>query len=473
MADVKHDGASIDFEFTSPLVIVGGGASGIVAGLAAMSKGIDAVILERDAQPQGSTFMSSGFIPAAGTRFQKSVGITDNAEKMTNDILNKNNNEADPAIVSVLAQSSAEVIEWLADEHQIPFELVQGFLYPGHSEMRMHCTPHRTGQELMSCLLNAAEKIGLPILTEAKVTTLHVDNNHICGVSFERRDGSIEQVGCGALLLACNGFGGNPQLVEKYIPEMKSGIYFGHEGNQGEAILWGKELNASLKDLGSYQGHGSLAYPHLTLISWAVMMHGGIQINKEGKRFSNENGGYSEQAAKVTAQTDGIAFNIYDSRIHEQCLIFEDYINAQESGAVKVFNTIEGLSTGLNLPLISLLETFNEIERYQAENKPDAYGRTFNIEQNLKSPYYAIQVTGALFHTQGGLEIDTTGRVLNKDGNPFPNLFAVGGAARGVSGKKDYGYLSGNGLLSAVVMGAIAGKEIADIVALSPNVILP
>jgi fumarate reductase flavoprotein subunit len=38
---------------------------------------------------------------------------------------------------------------------------------------------------------------------------------------------------------------------------------------------------------------------------------------------------------------------------------------------------------------------------------------------------------------------------------------AGGGAARGLSGEHVWDYLSGNGLLSAVALGAIAGKEAA------------
>ena len=67
-------------------------------------------------------------------------------------------------------------------------------------------------------------------------------------------------------------------------------------------------------------------------------------------------------------------------------------------------------------------------------------------------------MTGALFHTQGGLEVDPTGRVVHKSGKLFANLFAGGGAACGVSGDSDSGYLSGNGLLSAVVLGFNAGS---------------
>ncbi len=44
---------------------------------------------------------------------------------------------------------------------------------------------------------------------------------------------------------------------------------------------------------------------------------------------------------------------------------------------------------------------------------------------------------------------------------PLPNLFAAGGAARGVSGNHPSGYLSGNGLLSAIAGDAVAGREAA------------
>ena len=83
------------------------------------------------------------------------------------------------------------------------------------------------------------------------------------------------------------------------------------------------------------------------------------------------------------------------------------------------------------------------------------------FKRRLAPPLYAIKVTGALFHTQGGLDIDAHCRVLREDGSPFVNLLAAGGAARGVSGNAVWGYLSGNGLLSAVAGGAIAAATLA------------
>jgi len=73
-------------------------------------------------------------------------------------------------------------------------------------------------------------------------------------------------------------------------------------------------------------------------------------------------------------------------------------------------------------------------------------------------------VTGALFHTQGGLVVDSGARVLREDGSPLPNLFAGGGAARGLSGPSRWGYLSGNGLLTATVLGRLAGQSAAALV---------
>lgn len=99
-----------------------------------------------------------------------------------------------------------------------------------------------------------------------------------------------------------------------------------------------------------------------------------------------------------------------------------------------------------------------EITSIPAE-RTDQFGRSFG-NKPLTPPYCGVRVTGALFHTQGGLCVNENAQVLRTDGTTINNLFAGGGAACGVSGKGDSGYLSGNGLLSAVVLGWIAGKAV-------------
>ncbi len=73
-----------------------------------------------------------------------------------------------------------------------------------------------------------------------------------------------------------------------------------------------------------------------------------------------------------------------------------------------------------------------------------------------------MRVVPGLFHTQGGLKVDEHARVLRADGTPVPNLFAGGGAAAGISGKRGAaGYASGNGLLTALGLGRRAGLRAA------------
>ena len=104
-----------------------------------------------------------------------------------------------------------------------------------------------------------------------------------------------------------------------------------------------------------------------------------------------------------------------------------------------------------------------EIDALAEQNTVDTFGRKFNSKNRLHPPYYAVKVTGALFHTQGGLLIDGQARVIQKNGSVIQGLYACGGAACGVSGPDVAGYLSGNGLLTAISLGYVAGKSIKAI----------
>ena len=446
-----------------PVVIVGAGACGLCAALAARDEGVEALVLERDALPRGSTALSSGLIPAAATRQQAAKGIADSPGLFAADIARKNHGGADPRIVDVVARSAGPTVDWLSVRHGVTLQVLDDFLYPGHSVHRMHGTPRRTGEELMEFLAAAAARSGAIIMANSRCTTLFADSEgRIVGVAVERPDGSREQIGCESLVLACNGYGGSKAMVRCYIPAMERAHFAGHAGNQGDAVLWGQELGAALADLDSFQGHGSVAHPHGILITWAVMTEGGFQVNLRGERFSNEHRGYSEQALDVLAQPEGIAFDIFDTRLDAIARQFEDYRQAEAAGALVRAESVDELSARLRLPADALARTFASTRDYAAGRAADPFGRDFTTKPPLSAPYVAVRVTGSLFHTQGGLVIDESARVLRPDGRRFPNLWAGGGAARGVSGAGAGGYLSGNGLLTATTLGRIAGTAAAQ-----------
>ena len=116
------------------------------------------------------------------------------------------------------------------------------------------------------------------------------------------------------------------------------------------------------------------------------------------------------------------------------------------------------------MPPSALAQSLAEVEDAKRGGKPDRFGRSFEGAAPLAPPFKAVKVTGALFHTQGGLAVDTEARVLRTDGVRLPNLFAAGGAAAGISGSRASGYLSGNGLLTATVLGRISGRNAAKLV---------
>jgi fumarate reductase flavoprotein subunit len=464
MAVLRTQGRAFDTEV--PVVIVGAGACGCVAALAATERGAEVLVLERDAKPSGNTALSGGQIPAAGTKLQRAAGLTDDTpELLYHDIIEKAHGECDQELARHIAHEAAHTVDWLIDSHHLPLSCLLDFQYPGHSRPHMHATPSRFGAELLSALLSAVDAAGIAVATGAHVTDLFADaSGRILGVRIARPDGSSEEIGCKALILACNGFGGSPEMLAKYIPEAKNLYYEGHRGNQGDAVLWGEALGASIKDMGSFQGHGAVAMPHAVHLGWAIFTEGGFQVNKQGVRFSNDNTGYSEQALRVHAQPDHVAWAIWDERCESFASPQHSHQIANETGAVKRYASTEAMARAIGCDPAVLAQTVADVASFARKEKADPFGRDFTTKPALQPPYCMARVEGALTHTQGGLEVDTQARVLRKDGTPLPNLFAGGGAARGLSGPADWGYLSGSGLLMATNLGRLAGEAAADLV---------
>jgi fumarate reductase flavoprotein subunit len=422
-------------------------------------------------RPLSNTARSGGMIPAGGTRLQRAAGIEETPDDFARDILAKNHDQADRETVLHMARTGKQMVEWLVDECGVKLEFVSDFKYPGHSQFRMHVPPSRTGVELIHSLKTAVLRSpNADIVEGASGTGLVVDDaGAVCGAIAEQ-GGEELRVKAKKVILACNGFGGNPALVAKYIPEIAGVYYFGGEGSTGEGILWGQALGAELAFMDGYQCHSTVAMPGETLITYAVVMEGGFQLNKLGKRFGDETHGYSEHALEIMKQpplrededggvAEGRVWVVYDERVHQIALSFDDYRAACEVGIVKRADTVTALAKLASLDEGAAQETF---ERYQAcarGEAQDEFGR--KDCRVLTPPFYGVKVTAALFHTQGGLKVSRDAQVLRPDGSVIPNLYAGGGVAAGISGHGPGGYLSGNGLLTALGYGMLAGRHAA------------
>jgi len=458
------------FEISAQVIVAGGGACGAVAALAAAEAGAQVLAIEQDAGPGGSTGMSQGLICAAGTRAQAAAGVDDSTGRYLNDILVKTHGETDPALARTIAEEAGPCIDWLVESHGLPFELDIRFRAAyGHSRPRVHGWPGRGGVDLIQFLHRRLADTGVDVLFRARLVDVVADPaGRVAGVMVQRPSGEIERIGCEALVLATSGFAASPDMIDRYMPQLDRVYRHCHEGNDGAGIAIGARLGGQLSDMGAYQGYAMLADPHNISLPPGQIVEGGVLINSLGERFVDETADISGMLHPVLAQPNAAVWAVYDAEIESRCAYIPETQQLMALKAAKTAVSIDDLAAKIGAPPRSLAATLGEIERAKSNGGRDGFGRDWAGATPPKAPFRALRVRGALYHTQGGLQIDASARVMRADGSALPNLFAGGGAARGVSGPGPWGYLPAMGLCHAVTLGRVAGRAAAAMAQASP-----
>lgn len=177
----------LSWDVETDVAVVGGGACGFIAALAAAEKGLEVVLLEKEKKVGGNSSLSQGMIPAAGTRFQKAAGIEDSPELMAEDIFKKNHYESDPEMTLHVCRESKNLIEWLVDSVGIHLDIVTDFIYPGHSRMRIHAPSSRKGTQIVNelrAVLSGKENVML--VAQAPVKDLiATEEGEVLGLEVE------------------------------------------------------------------------------------------------------------------------------------------------------------------------------------------------------------------------------------------------------------------------------------------------
>lgn len=196
-----------------------------------------------------------------------------------------------------------------------------------------------------------------------------------------------------------------------------------------------------------------------------LLIEGGILVNLRGERFTHELANISGMCVPVLAQPQGLAWVIFDEQRHLNTLTHSvEERQLAEIGALRRADTLGELEQLCQLPSGALARELAGADAARLAGATDRFGRSFAGLAPLAPPFRAVRVTGALFHTQGGLEVDAHAQVLRPDGTRLPNLFAGGGTARGISGPEVTGYLPAMGLAMAVTLGRLAGRAAAQLV---------
>ncbi|MDR1358216.1 MAG: FAD-binding protein, partial [Coriobacteriales bacterium] len=177
---------------TAQVCIVGGGGTGLAAGIRAREFGLDALVLERFGKTGGSFIGTEGLF-AVGSHWQKAVGADFTAGEAIASCMEFHHWVPNYALYRAFFNKSAQTVDWL-EGIGVEFDHVQSL---GDSYVCWHVYKgsEHPGVEFMESMLKAANEAQLRIETDIAGKELVLDSTGaVEGVLALRSDGTVVKV---------------------------------------------------------------------------------------------------------------------------------------------------------------------------------------------------------------------------------------------------------------------------------------
>ncbi|MFA5632725.1 MAG: FAD-binding protein [Porticoccaceae bacterium] len=522
---------AVAWSSSADLVVVGFGGAGVVAAIDAAERGARVIAIDRFAGG-GATALSGGIVYAGGTRHQAQEGYQDSGANMYRYLLRERVPVQSTTLERFCTESAAN-LAWLeAQGVMFGGPVYNGkATYPPEGKFLYFCgneklaanaavsSPaprgHRvrgrgfTGKHYYAALRKAALDKGVTLMAHAPVRRLVIDKsgavlgvevdriapvhwhdhlrlyrkvNPILPLNGRRAEHAIarcQAFECEAssgrelirahagIVLCTGGFIYNLARLRQHRPDLAT-VYpalmrMGSMGCDGSGIALGESAGGNTDLLDNAFVGRSLSPPEPFLR--------GILVNREGRRFINEDAYIGNVGDAIIRQSgDGTAWLVLDARS------FWQGVRGTFTLGVSMF-AYWGLPALINIVLggtrrAPTLATLAEkcaidgqvlaatLADYNAalRGAGDALGKQAEHCAEIgPGPYYAINVSshnrfGATSaFTLGGLAVDeNSGAVLRSDGSAVPGLYAAGRTALGLCSN---GYLSGLSLADTVFSG--------------------
>ncbi len=455
-------------EYECDLVIVGAGGAGLTAAIEAKTQGIEnIIILEKMSFTGGNTRMSGGSYGAPCNWIQIDNGITgDSNTQYFNDIYNGGYRKGNPDLIHIVADNALDDAIWLRDFVGVKFKNEQTW-YEGHTYKRTLCA-EGDGSMLIDTLLSKAIDMGVIIHYTTKATHLiKNDSGAIIGVEGEQANNYVSYKAKYGVILATGGFGANSELISKYNPDFDNLKVDIPTTNSpaivGDGILMAEEAGASLVNMDYIQLYpiNNPATGNFYLLDFARLNDNAILVNKEGYRFVNELETRDVIAKATLKQTNARVYELIDNRTTQEMRLEEKYAEEIQKcidQGVMIKGTLKECASFMGIPVSTLQYTINKYNNMVINGKDTEFDRK-NIKYIDKGPYYMFSSIVSVHHTIGGVEIDTSARVIDKYGNAIPGLYAAGEVTGGIHGQNRLGSVA---LADSVVFGRIAAKTVAS-----------
>lgn len=437
---------------SADIVIVGAGGAGMSAAVQAVQDGAtNVVIVEKAPITGGNTIYATGGLNASETQYQKKDGIEDTNELFYEDTMKGGKNLNDPELVKFMVEHSAEAVDWV---NSIGGDLQVVGMFGGASVKRIH-RPSDTsavGPMLVKTLNAKVAELKIPVLLNTKAEEIVMTDGKVTGLKVSDENGEYT-INCKAVVLATGGFGANSEMVVSYKADLEGFGTTNAKVATGDGIKMAEKVGAELVDMKEIQTHPTVNPKTQKMYTEGVRGNGAILVNKEGNRFINELETRDVVSAAILKQKDKQAYMVFDENVRKSLKAIESYISA---GIVVEADTIEDLAKQMNVPADALKATMTKYTEAVTSKQDDEFGRADRAQALNQPKYYAALCAPAVHHTMGGVKINTTNEVLNKDNVAIAGLYAAGEVTGGVHGANRLG---GNAVADIVIFGRNAGTN--------------
>ncbi len=446
------------------LVVVGHGAAGLAAALAAAesSPGARIIVLERASQSSsgGGTRWSP-----SNMRLKSTAGVVPEFES---DMMAASGGRADAAYFRRLA-AEAPAAASLAEHHGVKFHSPGYYLSAGPPRIQ----PVGGGAAIVEALAAGARAAGVEFQYDCRAERLmQGPSGAVEGIEAVLPGASKRKFASRAVVLASGGFQGSPAMLRTHLGEGAESlqpISPGSSFNEGDGIRMALEAGALVT--GDWEGmHSEPVDPRSKSAAAVVLVYPyGIVVDREGRRFFDEGRGlvhetWEEFSRAIHFSTPGRkAWAILDSRLFDVAG-YERAIRSEvppvKAGSIEELAALTGIAApGLRKTIADYnAACTGDPVRFDA-TLADGLAATglalpkSNWARSLDCPpYLAWPLVGAIAYTFGGIATNDAAEVLGAHG-PIPGLYAAGEMTGHFYGSAP----NAVAVLRALVFGRIAG----------------
>lgn len=466
---------------TFDVIVIGTGAAGSAAALAAHEAGASVLLVEKCSPEEagGNTRVSGGGWAVLG----------DEAEAATFLRALSGPFELPDDVISTWAQEMTLNSDWLrglgADVQRCAGFHVRPE-YDGHpgssAYLGMDSVEGRLGDFVLSDFLRAAlVRRGIPVRWSTPARALlRGDDGVVAGVRVATSSGDEVYTARGGVVLATGGFHANRRMVRDYL-RLPSPPLWGAPHSSGDGHRMAQALGADLWHMGNM-----MTLPGIDVDGRGMFLslaaHSYLFVNDDGRRSRNE-----ALHGRHGQVIDGHGIELHP--LHPALMIFDEAMrvagplsigrdllpvgwgllmegltwsndNAAEiaDGRIRRADTVADLALGCGLDPQVLEETVATYNAACSQGRDAAFGRSpEKLAPLAQGPYYALEVAPMLAWTNGGPRRDGRARVIDVDGQQIPGLYAAGEVSSTYSWGKDGGFHIGD----ALAFGRVAGREAA------------